>query len=80
MITVLYFGWARDCAGIVSERIETTDPLSVSRLWDILIERRPRLAECRSSSRMAVDMNYADDADLVPDGSEVALIPPVAGG
>lgn len=80
MITILYFGWARDCAGIVSENIQLDEAVSVSTLWDILIDRHPRLSECRASSRLAVDMNYVDDTDMVPDGSDVALIPPVAGG
>jgi molybdopterin synthase catalytic subunit len=79
-MTILYFGPARDCAGIQSEPLGERGPLALDDLWRLLIERHPRLAECRSISRVAVDMEYIDDGGIVPEGAEVAIIPPVAGG
>jgi molybdopterin converting factor small subunit len=79
-MTILYFGPARDCAGRQSEQLEHDGPLALDDLWGLLIERHPRLAECRGISRVAVDMEYLDDDGVVPDGAEVAIIPPVAGG
>ena len=79
-MTILYFGPARECAGIPSERIEHDGPLALDALWGLLIERHPRLAECRPISRVAVDMEYLDEERSIPAGAEVAIIPPVAGG
>lgn len=79
-MTLLYFGVARDCAGCQSETIETPDALSVSALWDLLLERHPGLSACRAISRIAVNMDYVADDAIVPPGAEVAIIPPVAGG
>jgi molybdopterin converting factor subunit 1 len=80
MSTILYFGWARDCAGVESEQIELAGAVTVDELWSELIRRHPGLAACRSSSRIAVNMRYVDDRALIERGSEVAIIPPVAGG
>lgn len=79
-MTVLYFGLARDCVGVSSETFDIPDGLNVAGLWGLLIERHPKLGTVRGMSRVAVDMRYASDSDPVPDGSEVAIIPPVAGG
>ncbi|MBS1914361.1 MAG: MoaD/ThiS family protein [Bacteroidetes bacterium] len=79
-MTLLYFGIARDCAGVSGETISLDRDVTVTQLWDLLVERRPALAACRSLSRVAVDMHYAGENDLVPQGAEVAIIPPVAGG
>jgi molybdopterin converting factor subunit 1 len=79
-MTILYFGPARDCAGMYSETVSLDGPLTIDQLWSWLIERHPRLAECRAISRIAVDMEYLSDGDVITDASEVAIIPPVAGG
>lgn len=80
MIRILYFGWARDCAGIDSEELPLEGEISVGDLWEELLVRHPRLADCRPSSRVAVNLHYADERSLVPADAEVAIIPPVAGG
>ncbi len=76
---VLYFGPARDCAGMESEEI-AADGLTVNQLWNELIARHPALEPCRRISRVAIDMNYATEQQVINSTSEVAIIPPVAGG
>jgi molybdopterin synthase catalytic subunit len=80
MATILYFGWARDCAGRNSEQIPIDLPVDPAQLWERLVALHPGLAECRTSARMAVDMEYVNDDALIGDAAEVAIIPPVAGG
>lgn len=77
---ILYFGPARDCTGLGAEDITIQEGTTVSGLWDELITRHPRLAECRAVSRVAIDMSYATGDEIVSDAAELAIIPPVAGG
>ena len=78
MPRILYFGIARDLTGIDAEEIAGVD--SVAALWDALLERHPRLAQIRPATRVAVDMTYTSGDAAIADTSEVAIIPPVAGG
>ncbi len=77
---ILYFGLARERAGVSSEELLFEGQGTVDRLWELLIERHPSLAECRAISRIAADMQYVADDDRIGDAAEVAIIPPVAGG
>lgn len=77
---ILYFGLARDCTGVGSEDVVFEEGATVGRLWEGLIARHPRLAQCREFSRMAVDMRYVSDDEVIAGASEIAIIPPVAGG
>jgi molybdopterin converting factor subunit 1 len=79
-MTVLYFGVARDRAGLSREDIDPGAELTVAELWEELIRRHPELADCRDISRMAADMEYVDDAEPIGAAREIAIIPPVAGG
>jgi molybdopterin converting factor small subunit len=80
MATLLYFGWARDCAGTGSEEIEIDGTIGPEQLWELILERHPRLQECRSASRLAVDMQYVGSNAEMGNDAEIAIIPPVAGG
>lgn len=80
MARILYFGVARDIAKTDSESVELTRPTSVDALWKLLIERHAGLAAIRGVSRVAVDMQYASPDVTIADESEIAIIPPVAGG
>jgi molybdopterin converting factor subunit 1 len=79
-MTILYFGIARDRAGVSREEIPVGADVTSAGLWDELISRHPALASCRSISKMAADMEYIGDGDPVGGAREVAIIPPVAGG
>lgn len=41
---------------------------------------RRRLPFDAAGCRIAVNLAFADDADVIPAGAEVAVIPPVSGG
>jgi MoaE-MoaD fusion protein len=80
-LRVRYFAAARDAAGLADETVDlpTTAP-TVAAVRAALLAYRPGLARVLAQSRLAVDQRFASDDDDVPDGAEVAIIPPVAGG
>jgi molybdopterin converting factor subunit 1 len=76
---VVYFAAARDAAGTDREALAAI-PATVAALRADLAGRHPALARVLPRCRIAVDQAFADDADPLRDGAEVAVIPPVAGG
>lgn len=78
-VTVLYFAGARDAAGRAREVLDAAPP-TVGALRDVLSARHPALARILPRCRIAVDQEFAGDDGAIPDGAEVALVPPVAGG
>jgi MoaE-MoaD fusion protein len=78
-VTVLYFAVAREAAGAESESLAAAPP-TVAALREVLVARHPALARVLPRCRIAVGQEFARDADPVPDGAEVAVIPPVSGG
>jgi molybdopterin synthase catalytic subunit len=78
-IHVLYFAAAREAAGAARESIPHS-PGTVADLRRALLERHPSLERVLPRCRIAVNQEFAEDASPLPDGAEVALVPPVAGG
>ena len=78
-VTVLYFAVAREAAGTDSEALSGA-PSTVGALRALLAERHPELARVLPRCRLAVNQEFAGDGDPVPEGAEVAVIPPVSGG
>jgi len=78
-LTILYFAGARDAAGLSREPLERA-PASVAELRRALGDRHPSLARILPRCRIAVNQELAEDGDALPDGAEVAIIPPVSGG
>jgi MoaE-MoaD fusion protein len=78
-VTVLYFAIAREAAGTDSESVGDA-PATVGHLRALLAERHPALARVLPRCRLAVNEEFAVDGDPVPEGAEVAVIPPVSGG
>ena len=78
-VTVLYFAVAREASGMESESLAAW-PATVGELRAALAARHPALARVLHRCRLAVNQEFAQDGDPVPDGAEVAVIPPVSGG
>lgn len=79
-IHVRYFGPLRESLGLEQEEWTFADEPSVGLILSDIAERYPGVARLLTSCRVAVDMAYAGSDVTVPDGAEVAIIPPVAGG
>jgi MoaE-MoaD fusion protein len=79
--SVLYFAAARERAGVPEEALPTLPaPGTVRAVLELLGERHPTLRPLFPHLRVAVNQAFAQLEDVVPEGAEVALIPPVAGG
>jgi molybdopterin converting factor small subunit len=79
-IRVLAFAGARDAIGRDAFDLALDAPTSARALLDRICKEHDRLAPYASSLRLAINGAYAAWDDLVHDGDEVAIIPPVAGG
>ncbi len=78
--TLLLFATLKDIAPNGQLTLEVPDGARVADVWDAAIARAPQLQKWRNYARMAVNQSYARDDEIVPDGAEIALIPPVSGG
>lgn len=79
-LTVQFFAVARQRAGRDAYTLEVAAPGTVTQLLSQLVVELPALASLVPHLRVAVDQEFATAEQLIPEGAEVALIPPVAGG
>jgi molybdopterin converting factor subunit 1 len=79
-ITLLFFATLRELVGEKETSIEIPDGTSVKGLKILVGERFPSLAPSLATTLVSVNKEYGFDEDIIPDGAEVALFPPVSGG
>ncbi len=79
-IEVLYFANLKDRAGVPRESLQLPDGASIADLKAALAERHDRLAEALDSALAAINREFAFPEEILNDGDEVALFPPVSGG
>jgi molybdopterin synthase catalytic subunit len=79
-VTVRFFAAARERTRVTEHRLELPGPATVEDVSRALVAAFPALEPLMPQLRVAVDEAFAQATDVVPDGAEVALIPPVAGG
>lgn len=80
VVRVLLFAGARDVVGAPEIDLEVSAPARAHDVLAALCAAHPALAPHRDVLRVAVDGAYARDDLEVTERSEVAIIPPVAGG
>jgi molybdopterin converting factor subunit 1 len=77
---VLAFGIAKDIFSNSIIDVDLTDgTTTIDKLKILLEEKYPRLNQL-GSYMVAVNNEYASANDLIKEGDEVAIIPPVSGG
>jgi molybdopterin synthase catalytic subunit len=79
-VTVRFFAAARERTRVSQHRLSFEGPATVEDVTKALLVAFPALGPLMRHLRVAVDQEFAEPEDVVPDGAEVALIPPVAGG
>ncbi len=80
-VTVRHFAIVREKLGIAREEVDLPDGALLCDLIDALAARHPeRLPPLLPHLRFAVGLDFAGPDTSLPDGAEVSLIPPVAGG
>lgn len=67
---------------ISKSKIDLTLPAetNVLQLREIVLEMYPQIAEVFPNVIISVNQEFAFDEDLIPEGAEIALFPPVSGG
>ena len=79
-IRVLFFGQLKDVCGRSEEGLELPSGASVRAVFDHYAAMFPRLAAMARSVVMARNHEFAQPGDLLSEGDEVAMLPPVSGG
>jgi len=79
-IKVLYFASLRGKAGVKEERLTLPDGANVESLLSLVAERRPELARHMGTVLVSINQDFAYPEDLLSEGDEVAMFPPVSGG
>jgi molybdopterin converting factor subunit 1 len=79
-ITVLFFATLRDYAGIKSIELDLAPETTVQGLKRHLAKNYPKLTEPMKTVLVAINHEFGFDENVIPDGAEVAMFPPVSGG
>ncbi|MBI1805944.1 MAG: molybdopterin converting factor subunit 1 [Ignavibacteria bacterium] len=79
-VNVKLFAVARDLAGREELTLSLPRESSVSDLVEALVHRYPRLEEWKRYLRCALNHQYISSDQILREGDEVAIIPPVSGG
>ena len=80
-VTIFFFATLRSLTGIKTLEIQLPPESRVADLKLLVAEHFPQVAPALAETVLvAVNREYAEDEQLIPDGAEVALFPPVSGG
>lgn len=79
-IELLFFGAARDLAGVHQASEELPEGETLGSLCLKVLDRFPSLGQIAGSLLLAVNQEIAGPAKILCEGDEVAFLPPVSGG
>ncbi len=79
-ITVKLFARASQLAGRSEVVVEVSEEASVGEFRSALATQHPELQPVIDSLFVAINAEYANDDQLIPESAEVACFPPVSGG
>lgn len=79
-VRVLFFGPLVDATGASALELALPESSSVQFLLDEVFQRWPALRDWDASLSVAVNLFYARRNEVIPEGAEVAIMPPVQGG
>lgn len=83
MLRILYFGRLREELGCEAETLDWADGGNTQALLMVLRQRSPQHALALAPGRvfrLVINRQIVQEDVLVPDGSEVGVLPPVTGG
>lgn len=79
-ITVLFFANLRELTGLKQSPMDLPDQTSVVEFKKIIAESFPEISPALDTTLVSINKEFGFDEDVIPDGAEVALFPPVSGG
>jgi len=77
-INILYFGMLTEITGQAREVWQEKESMTVGELKEQILVKYPEMRE--KKFKMAVNQQIATDSTLILSASEIALLPPFAGG
>ena len=79
-VKVLFFATMRTRAKRSSIDLELETDATVATLKKVIIAKIPTLEVSLPSTLVSINREFAFDEEIIPEGAEVALFPPVSGG
>ncbi|MGH3435988.1 MAG: MoaD/ThiS family protein [Sciscionella sp.] len=81
-VQLCYYAGARAAAGVSEERIELPEPVTIATVLDAVVARRgPALHRVLAVCSFLLDGTAVHDRDAaVPNGAQLDVLPPFAGG
>jgi molybdopterin converting factor small subunit len=79
-VGVLAFARVREVLGSAAFDMDVPKGSAVREIWHALCTRAPQLVPLEGSTRVARNGRLAAPDEIVEDGDELALLPPVGGG
>ena len=79
-VSILFFAQLKDLAGKNRITLQIPAGTTVAGLRQILETQFPLLQTRIKTTLVSINQEFALDGDLIPEGAEIALFPPVSGG
>lgn len=79
-ISVRLFAGAKDAVGAAETVVWAEEGVTAGELLALLAEEFPDAKAILAACRVAVNRTFVPSGATIPEGAEVALIPPVSGG
>ncbi|KAA3615403.1 MAG: MoaD/ThiS family protein [Calditrichaeota bacterium] len=79
-VDVLFFAILRDISQSDKIEMELDNEMTIAEFFTQLCETFPKLEKYASIVSFAINSEYCDRTQMIHDGDEIALIPPISGG
>jgi molybdopterin converting factor subunit 1 len=79
-VKILYFATFRDLTGVHEEELLLPEGITIAILQEHLVKLHSAIGEGLPTAVFAINREFAFPGDLIVDGDEVAIFPPVSGG
>lgn len=79
-ITVLFFANLRELTGLKQSALDLPDQTTVVEFKKIAAESFPEISPALDTTLVSINKEFGFDEDVIPEGAQVALFPPVSGG
>lgn len=79
-ITILYFAQTYEITGCKIEKTEIQKNTKVGDLFNQILTKYPKLKELETKIQIAVNKKIVKKNFVIKEDSEIALLPPIAGG
>jgi len=79
-VKVKFFSAHREAAGRREAEIEVDDGTNVNSLLDILFDAYPEMRKLANYTVLSLNHRYSNGSEVLKEGDEVAIFPPVEGG